>query len=105
MIRFTSEQEWQADVLDAARTVLVDFWADWCAPCKMMEPLLERLADAHADTLLVLKADVKASPDLVERYNVTNLPTLVVFKQGEAVAHLTGAMPLGVLEKRLQQHL
>ena len=104
-IRETSEQNWQAGVLEGAGTVLADFWAEWCGPCRMMEPLLEQIAERYAGQLTVVKADVQAYPDLAARYGVMNLPTLVVFRQGEAVEHLTGHMPLGVLEKRLQRYL
>ncbi|NLT73444.1 MAG: thioredoxin [Chloroflexi bacterium] len=104
-LRETTEATWQGDVLAAAGPVLVDFWAEWCAPCRMMEPMLAQLADRLADNLTIIKADVQAHPDLAARYGVQNLPALVLFKQGEAVEHFAGPMPLRVLETRVRQHL
>lgn len=99
------EQSWQAEVLDAPGAVLVDFWAEWCSQCRMMEPLLARLRESLSDSLTIVKVDVQASPDLAARYGVLNLPTLVLFKQGEAVEQMTGHMPLRVLENKVQAHL
>lgn len=101
----TGEQSWQADVLDAPGAVLVDFWADWCSQCRMMEPLLEKLGESLAGSLTILKVDVQACPDLAARYGVMNLPTLVLFRQGQAVEQMTGHMPMRVLENKVQRHL
>lgn len=99
------EQSWQAEVLDAPGAVLVDFWAEWCSQCRMMEPLLAKLLESHAGVLRIVKVDVQACPDLAGRYGVMNLPTLVLFKQGEAVEQMTGHMPLRVLENKVERHL
>ncbi|MHB1317288.1 MAG: thioredoxin [Anaerolineae bacterium] len=101
----TDQQGWQSEVLDAPGAVLVDFWAEWCSQCRMMEPLLAKLLESLAGSLAIVKVDVQACPDLAERYGVMNLPTLVLFKQGEAVEQMTGHMPLRVLENKVRLHL
>jgi thioredoxin 1 len=104
-VRATTEQQWEADVLQADRPVLVDFWAEWCGPCKMMEPILAKIADQYAGQLAVIKVDVQAYPELAMRYDVLNLPTLALFRGGELVETLPGYMPLGVLEGKLEGYL
>ena len=104
-IRVTSAEDWQTDVLEAPGAVLVDFWAEWCGPCRVMEPLLEKLQQAHEHDLSVVKLDVQDHPDVAARYGVLNLPTLIVFRHGEAVEHLAGHMPLSVLERKMQPYL
>jgi thioredoxin 1 len=104
-VRETTEGQWEADVLQAERPVLVDFWAEWCQPCKMMEPILAKLAAQYADRLDVIKVDVQAHPDVAMRYDVMNLPTLAVFRDGQLVETLPGYMPFGVLEGKLKGYL
>jgi thioredoxin 1 len=101
----TTEQSWQGDVLDAQGAVLVDFWAEWCGPCRMMEPLLAQLVEKLGDRLTIAKLNVQEYPDLAASCGVMNLPTLVLYKQGQAVEQLNGYMPLRVLEDKVAKHL
>ena len=104
-MRETTEQLWEADVLQADRPVLVDFWAEWCGPCKMMEPILAKLAEQYAERMEILKVDVQAYPELAMRYDVLNLPTLALFRDGRLVETLPGYMPFAVLEGKLKGYL
>lgn len=85
-LREIQESDWDDQVLRQDGTVLVDFFADWCGPCRALAPLLERFADAHADTLHVVKIDTDRNESLAERYSVRTIPTLIAFRGGEEVA-------------------
>ena len=73
--------------------VLVDFWAEWCGPCRMVAPTLAEIADEHPDSLVVAKLNVDEHPDLARTFNVSSIPFFIVFKDGEAVTSLVGAHP------------
>ncbi len=89
-----------AVVLESDVPVLVDFWAAWCGPCRMMDPLLEQLA-TRRDDLLVVSLDIEANPGMTARYGVLSVPTLLVFHHGEPVLSLVGSRPLRRLEQEL----
>lgn len=82
---------WDAEVLGADRPVLVDFWAEWCPPCKAMDPILDQLMVELADKVKIVKLDVDSNPSTTVRYNVRAMPTLIVFKDGEPVDYKVGA--------------
>ena len=82
---------WDAEVLGADKPVLVDFWAEWCAPCKAMDPILDQLSVELADRVKIVKLDVDSNPSTTVRYNVRAMPTLMVFKNGEPVDIRVGA--------------
>jgi thioredoxin 2 len=85
----------------ASVPVVVDFWAAWCGPCRMVAPVLEQLAREHAGRLKVVKVDVDRSPDVAQRYQAMSIPLLVVMRDGREVDRLVGAQPKHVLERRL----
>lgn len=87
--KFTSEN-FEAEVLKAEKPVLVDFYADWCGPCKMMAPMVDQLAEELADTVIVGKLNIDESSDIAVNYRVMNIPTLIVFKNGQAAGKLIG---------------
>jgi thioredoxin 1 len=82
---------WEVEVLGADKPVLVDFWAEWCPPCKAMDPILDQLSVELADKVKIVKLDVDSNPSTTVRYNVRAMPTLIVFKNGEPVDYKVGA--------------
>ncbi len=87
------------------QAVLVDFWASWCAPCRQLAPVLEDLAARLDGALAVVKVDTDAEQEIAARYGIRSLPTLMVFRHGEAVAQAVGAQPLAALERLVKPHL
>jgi len=92
-------ENWEREVLRSETPVLVDFWATWCAPCRMVAPVIDALADEYAGRLKVAKVDVDQNPDLAGRYNVVSIPTLLVLKGGKVVEQRIGALPSGELKR------
>lgn len=99
------DASFDAEVLQADRPTLVDFWAEWCGPCRMMAPILEKLADENADTLRIVKLDVQANPDLAIRYAVTSIPTMLLFVGGEVKERLVGYMPVPKIAEQIAPHI
>ncbi|MFC4854904.1 thioredoxin [Actinophytocola glycyrrhizae] len=93
------------DVLNSDKPVLVDFWATWCGPCRMVAPVLEEIAAEHGDKLTVAKLDVDANPTIARDYQVLSIPTLMVFKGGEKVKEIVGAKPKAALLNDLSDYL
>lgn len=86
----------------ASVPVVVDFWAAWCAPCRMISPVLQDLAERHAGDLKVVKVDVDANPELAARFGAQSIPLLVVIRDGQEVDRVVGALPRAALEQRLR---
>ncbi len=100
-----TDQGWEADVLKSIKPVLVDFWAEWCVPCKTLLPSLEAVAVQFHDALRVGKLNVEDNPDVPIRYNVVTLPTLLLIKGGQVVEQRVGLIPKDKLIQLLQPHL
>jgi thioredoxin 1 len=100
-----TDQSFQADVLDAGRPVLVDFWAEWCGPCKMIAPALEEIAGALGDKVDIVKLNIDENPDTPGKYGVRGIPTMLLFKNGEAVAQKVGAAPRSQIQQWLEQQI
>jgi thioredoxin 1 len=87
-----TDDSFEDEVLKASGPVLVDFWAEWCGPCKMIAPVLEEIAEDYSGKLKVCKLDVEANPQTAPKYNVKGIPTLILFKNGNAEAKKVGAL-------------
>lgn len=92
MANTVSDADFESVVLKSEKPVLVDFFAEWCGPCKAMAPALEQVADALKDSVTVVKVDVDQSPSIAQKYNVRAMPTLMIFNGGEVLAQHVGAM-------------
>ena len=88
-----SDESFESDVLRSDKLVLVDFWAEWCGPCKQIAPALEAISDELADKVVVAKLNIEESPSTPSRYGVRGIPTLMLFKDGHMVSMKPGAMP------------
>ena len=95
----------QAEVLEAETPVLVDFWAEWCQPCKMIAPHLEKIAAQQEGKLKVAKVNVDENPRMMSEFRIRGIPTLILFKGGEPVETLVGFMPEGKILERLEPHI
>jgi thioredoxin 1 len=94
-----NDQTFDAEVLKSTTPVLVDFWAEWCGPCRSLIPSIDALADEKAGRLKVVKVNVDESPDAPSKYGVRSIPALYIFKNGEVVAQTVGALPKSELTK------
>ena len=92
-------------VLEASEVVIVDFWAQWCVPCRMVAPILEKLADEYAGKLKVVKVDVDQEGELAAGYNIVSIPTLMIFHKGKNVNRQIGAASRSVIENLIKEYL
>lgn len=104
-LREVDDGTFDAAVLQSGRTVVVDFWAEWCAPCRALKPILEDWADAHAGNADVVLLNIDDNPDIADRYQIVSLPAIRVFRGGEIIKSVHGAKPRSVLEQELLEVL
>jgi thioredoxin 1 len=100
-----TDDSFSADVLNSGKTVLVDFWASWCGPCKMVAPVLDEIAGEHAEKLTVAKLDIDANPGTARDYQVMSIPTMIVFQDGKPVKQIVGAKPKAALLNDLADYI
>ncbi|HVU11686.1 MAG TPA: thioredoxin [Phototrophicaceae bacterium] len=100
-----NESNFTTDVLNSDKPVLVDFWAEWCGPCKMIAPLVDQLATEYGEKIKVGKLDADENQDVLMRYGVMSIPTLILFKGGQPVVRITGFQPKERIANQLKPHL
>jgi thioredoxin 1 len=100
-----TDSSFQADVLDADKPVLVDFWAEWCGPCKMIGPSLEEISEELGEEVTIAKINIDENPDAPGKYGVRGIPTMILFKNGQPAATKVGAAPKGQIKGWLQGEL
>ena len=100
-----TDNNFQAEVLESDKPVLVDFWAPWCGPCRMVAPVVEEIAQEKGDQLKVVKLNIDENQDTAMQFNVLSIPTLMVFKNGEVAKTVVGAYPKRKLEAELEPAL
>ncbi len=100
-----TKDNFQAEVISSDLPVLVDFWAVWCGPCRMIAPSIEKLAEKYAGKLKVGKLNVDEELELAQQYQISSIPTLGIFKGGQIVAHKVGALPLAALDSWVSEFI
>ena len=100
-----TDAQWDAEVLQSDQPVLVDFWAEWCGPCKAMPPFVDRLAGEYQGRLKVVKVDTQNNPDVPARYGIVSIPTFLIIKGGEVMNSIVGSRPYDQLKAAVDPYL
>ena len=100
-----TDATFEAEVLNATKPVIVDYWAEWCGPCRMVAPVLEEIASEHGEKIDIVKLNVDENPVVTQRYGIMNIPTMSVFKDGQVVKEIVGARPKSALLRDLAEFI
>src|SRR3712207_6103913 len=100
-----TDTSFETEVVQAETPVLVDFWADWCGPCKMIAPVLDQIAGEQEGKLKIVKLNVDENPTMLQKFGIRGIPTMILFKDGQPVETVVGFMSKGQLLKRLEPHM
>ncbi|MFM6963236.1 MAG: thioredoxin [Micrococcales bacterium] len=105
MSKSVTTATFEAEVLKSEKPVLVDFWAEWCGPCRMVSPIVDQIGEEHSDKIVVVKVNVDEESDLAVKYGITGIPAFKLFHNGEVVKEMVGAKPKLALESDLADWL
>ena len=105
MAQSLTDANFKNSVLESSQVALVDFWAQWCGPCRAIAPIIEELSEEFAGRAIVGKVDVDSNPETALEYNVRNIPTLLFIKNGSVVDKIVGSTSKAVIKQKLEQHL
>jgi thioredoxin 1 len=100
-----TDATFEAEVLKSSKPVIVDYWAEWCGPCRQVAPVLEEIASEHGDKIDVVKLNIDENPAISQRYKIMAIPTMSVFKDGEVVKQIVGAKPKAALLRELAEYI
>lgn len=103
-VTHVSDQDFETQVLQSDKAVLVDFWAEWCVPCHMVSPVVEEIARDHTEDLKAVKLNVDDNPQTARRYGVMSIPTLIVFRSGQEMARVIGARGKDAILREIEPH-
>lgn len=105
MAQQVTDANFSEEVLNSDKPVIVDFWAEWCGPCRMVGPVIDEIGEEYAEQVKVVKLDVENNPETAMKYGITSIPAIYVFKDGEIEQKTVGAKPKAVLVKEFAQYL
>ena len=104
LVREVSDSSFENDVLGSSKPVLVDFWAEWCAPCRMLAPTVAAVAEQYGETAMVVKLNVDDNPSTAQRYGIKGIPTLILFRDGKEVERVVGATSKESIMKMIEKY-